>query len=849
MRDTYYQSVGNPVQLDRLPATRPTIAFRGPLPSEGERWSQIGEIFVLSCGIVLLILLTWRPPGWSWLEPFDLIGGLLVLCGGIVHAVNTRRAENLWHPVLLIAIAVLTLNHQMPWNGQIVLLSLMMGLLTFGLGWHGSSQFLVTPVSRATVKTSQNNWNEQLFAYSLIAAIVTVGALGVRDPIFRFAIVTIPVIPVFARVPQGLRQSKTKVLTDCVLSWLTYQPLPLPGLWQSPMGSRFHRAGIMMLAALLTTIALIRMPDSPLAQLVTFGMEGLRSGDWRWGLMFLVVVVLPVLLPVVVAVSLVAPMLLEAAAHQAASAPQNPVQTILDDIRNSADPTERNSIYLGRVVADGSPVLVPRQVFGEHAHGLGDSGGGKTSLFLCPLIEQLGRTGDCSIIVIDNKADTLELFASLQVVAERVRQEQGSELPLKVFSNQGDKASFAFNPMMQPFWDNFDLFTRTDIICGANGLTYGSDYGQGYYSSANAAVLYHALKTFPHVTTFAELAECLKEVVMTSTNKRELHPEIKKAGVHVMEVMKRLAACQALNITSTTERDPQVLEQAIDFTKVFAEPQLHYFHLSATLSPSGAPEIARLVTYMLLAAATQTERRVPVFLVIDEFQRMVASNLEYMLQLARSMGVGIILANQSMEDLKKSATNLIPPIEANCRLRQWFSVSSTDDQERLINGSGLTVDYTTGRTVSTNADGKQSVSESRNETVVSRFTLNDVALTNDHPFRSFLHLKRGDGYAQYGGLPVIIQSDYHISEQEYQRRKSLPWPVLPGTLTPHERPVELETKAATTKKKKVVPDWTEEEVGVPSMPLGSQEAAAIESLFDSFRQTLVGDKQPRRQPS
>jgi type IV secretory pathway TraG/TraD family ATPase VirD4 len=109
--------------------------------------------------------------------------------------------------------------------------------------------------------------------------------------------------------------------------------------------------------------------------------------------------------------------------------------------------------------------------------------------------------------------------------------------------------------------------------------------------------------------------------------------------------------------------------------------------LSATLSPSGAPEIGRLVNYMLLAASTQTERKHPVFLVIDEFQRMVAGNLEYMLQLARSMGIGVILANQSMEDLKKSSVNLIPAIEANCRLRQWFSVSCqrrprTTDQEQ-----------------------------------------------------------------------------------------------------------------------------------------------------------------------
>ena len=148
-----------------------------------------------------------------------------------------------------------------------------------------------------------------------------------------------------------------------------------------------------------------------------------------------------------------------------------------------------------------------------------------------------------------------------------------------------------------------------------------------------------------------------------------------------------------------------VVEQAIDLTQVFQEPQLLYFHLSATLSPSGAPEMARLVNYMLLAAATQTERRHPVFLVIDEFQRMVASNLEYMLQLARSMGVGVILANQSMQDLKRSTTNLIPAIEANCRLRQWFSVSCSDDQQRVINGSGVTIDRVSARSVSRNIEG------------------------------------------------------------------------------------------------------------------------------------------------
>lgn len=116
----------------------------------------------------------------------------------------------------------------------------------------------------------------------------------------------------------------------------------------------------------------------------------------------------------------------------------------------SSEPFEQNSIYQGRVVADGSPVLVPRDVYCEHAHALGDSGGGKTGLFLCPITEQLVGFGDCSVIVLDLKADSLELLASLQASVERVREKSGLPMPLQVFSNQNDRHTVAFNPMTQP---------------------------------------------------------------------------------------------------------------------------------------------------------------------------------------------------------------------------------------------------------------------------------------------------------------------------------------------------------------------------------------------------------------
>jgi hypothetical protein len=99
-----------------------------------------------------------------------------------------------------------------------------------------------------------------------------------------------------------------------------------------------------------------------------------------------------------------------------------------------------------------------------------------------------------------------------------------------------------------------------------------------------------------------------------------------------------------------------------------------------------------------------------------------------MLQLARSMGVGVIIANQSLEDLKKGGTNLIPAVEANCRLRQWFSVSCSEDQERIVKSSGHTVDHIHSWSESTNTNGGSSSSHSQTETVVPRLNINDILL-------------------------------------------------------------------------------------------------------------------------
>ena len=142
-------------------------------------------------------------------------------------------------------------------------------------------------------------------------------------------------------------------------------------------------------------------------------------------------------------------------------------------------------------------------------------------------MEQLISFGDCSVIVIDLKADSLELLATLNAAAERTREEKGIRLPLKYFSNQRSKARFAFNPMQQPFWKDLDLNTQTDLLLGAAGLTYGTDYGEGFYSSANLAIGEAAMRSGPQ--SIAGLVENLQQIT-DAAGSGELNKEIVNAA-------------------------------------------------------------------------------------------------------------------------------------------------------------------------------------------------------------------------------------------------------------------------------------------------------------------------------
>ena len=68
-------------------------------------------------------------------------------------------------------------------------------------------------------------------------------------------------------------------------------------------------------------------------------------------------------------------------------------------LRNSHNATERQSLLLGTLLADGSPLLAHVKSFANHLYIRGSPGSGKSAMlaFLCELLLSLGRVPDARV--------------------------------------------------------------------------------------------------------------------------------------------------------------------------------------------------------------------------------------------------------------------------------------------------------------------------------------------------------------------------------------------------------------------------------------------------------------------
>ena len=459
-------------------------------------------------------------------------------------------------------------------------------------------------------------------------------------------------------------------------------------------------------------------------------------------------------------------------------------ETLVERVQSSSDKQESECVLVGANARDDTPILVPRKVFQEHAHVLGDTGAGKTTMGLMPLIAQLMRFGDSSVVVIDLKADKQFFFESLKEEAARVpewvqnvpndkERVKCAEYPFRWFTTLLGRSSYAFNPLAQRVMPKLTPDQRTDILTAAMGLQYGTDYGRKYFGDANYEVLNYALRENPNVGSLSEL-----ERILAGANRFPLPDETRRAGTHVLSSVRRLARLKALNACPAIGTPQSVLDAAIDLDDVFSQPQVLYFALPASSGVSNTAELARIVLYSLLAAAQAHEgRRTQVYLVVDEFQRIVSNNVELFLQQARSMNIGCVLANQSLGDLLRVDADLVSAVRTNTRFRQIFGAGSSEDIRDIVETSGEMVQGMRTWNYATGLFQTALRGFSIGESVRPRLSVNDILKATDAPGRSITTIRRGESYAQYGGFPFIMDSVHHISPEEFQRREDEKWPA------------------------------------------------------------------------
>jgi hypothetical protein len=436
---------------------------------------------------------------------------------------------------------------------------------------------------------------------------------------------------------------------------------------------------------------------------------------------------------------------------------------------------ERRSAYIGRYLSDLSPTLLGPRIFINHGSLWGGAGTGKTSALLQLISELVDVTRPCSFLLLDGKADTFELIAQLKAVMKDVRW----------VTLAPNLSSYRLNPFDQSWYKAMPECLRADFWSAAFNLNYGIDWSKAYFAAGNSAMLDEGLKANPK--DFTEYEAGILAARSKGSKDGGLANELKGAGSHVEAIVRRLKHVECLHGEST-----------IDLADLFKKPMGIYFALPMAFGADVNRYVGTIVLQGLFAAAATVPRRdrIQVFVIIDESSRFCGRSSGMMLQQARSLNISMFWSFQSLLDLKTQSTDIGAALEANAAFQWVFSATTAEEQERLVDMSGETVETVMTVTDDTTLEfttrptkphpfgmhpypGTVLVNKvapttktSWAEKVVNRLNVNELNIVSSHPTLSLLRLR---DQATLGAINIIEQQR-HLTEREYKKFVDFEWP-------------------------------------------------------------------------
>lgn len=594
-------------------------------------------------------------------------------------------------------------------------------------------------------------------------------------------------------------------------SWDTAQQwVHSPGVFHDGLSSRVRRTTQTVVCFVLIQIAFIPPIQS-------WGLGEALTPKWLWtsGYHFFVHLLFPVFFLLCALVATGARPLwmhLDAIEWVESSEEMNAEHHYWDGIvgrlLKSSNKTERQHLFLGFHAEYGYPVLIPKRLLNEHCHILGDSGSGKTSRVLTPLITQLIRGGEGAVVIIDLKGE------ASQMEAARIEAEKCGRV-FKQCTNVLGLSSYIFNPFRQLNTTKISVGQIVETFMESLRLNHGDGYGSRYFTSQTRQWLSDSVKRWPNISSFQDL---MSKATPEFFKNEAAMDRCREA----ISVIQQVAEVAALNWKPGPNESDQPLKDAIFMPDVVREKQVIYFWLPALGETSTVKEMANLGLYDLMTAVKETHEagfRSQTYLVIDEFQQMAAEGFKLILRQARSSGLSLILANQSEADLMtKQSNRLLDVVRANTQTKLYLSINDPNTVKLLEKASGVIAYADEG--------GKLDYRP--------RLTVNDIRHYSSHSDLAICWITRDAGFAAYGGDWFGLQTTHHITEEEFERRDSSAWPSPCASTIVAERTLEGTVTLSQGKPRSEVSSSAAEEEGMAFVvPHDSKWAKRLMDVFEN----------------
>ena len=212
-------------------------------------------------------------------------------------------------------------------------------------------------------------------------------------------------------------------------------------------------------------------------------------------------------------------------------------------------------------------------------------------------------------------------------------------------------------------------------------------------------------------------------------------------------------------------------------------------------------------------------------------QQIISDGIKLIFEQFRDLGGTIIAAHQTAGQLRRQGTDLGDTIDSCTAVKQVFRASDLVSLERLEKLSGIKRDitatwyqaYERGSGDLTDrydeihaAEGMVRVAEKDRV----RYDREAIQAISSRRQSSLVRFTFGSGYTQFAGRSIPMKSEYHISYDQYMKRRQRPWPTAPGAF-----------------------------VIQPPTPGSPAETSDLEALMAEGEQEFGGEFQHRGQPA